>query len=389
MDIIRFTKVGVEKTLLKQGEIVNGLTSKMWVERYREPGEFKFVAPLSSFAQIVLPVGTLISHTNTLEVMQVENHEIAYNKDQDPDIVISGRSWETFLENRVVGKGSFANQGGYNKPYDLTSAAVGVSALAAGLIHDTTDPAANFHPDLNDEIHYISPAVHLEDASFEGGDFDDIVMSYKRGDMHSQLLDILAIDNLGIRTERPHPARVVLSTVYANDPVTDTTFFIVHNGKVRYQTVAFEHEAGDIESADYLWSNRKVKSEAVVTSTWLELNVRTAAHTGYQRRALPVDATSIDSHLTTPPTGATLTDIQNKMIARGKSVLGKQKQLHIARVEISKDAMRHKYRSDYNMGDLVGVRGQFGTFEVMRVIEHVEIEDENGEQAYPSLAADE
>ncbi len=63
MDIIKFTNPGFD-TLLEQGEIVNGLKSKMWVERYRDISDFEFTANSESMPHLVLPVGTLISHTD-------------------------------------------------------------------------------------------------------------------------------------------------------------------------------------------------------------------------------------------------------------------------------------------------------------------------------------
>ncbi len=39
MDLFRFLNP-TAPTRLEQGEIINGLTSIMWIERYREAGEF-------------------------------------------------------------------------------------------------------------------------------------------------------------------------------------------------------------------------------------------------------------------------------------------------------------------------------------------------------------
>jgi hypothetical protein len=62
-----------------------------------------------------------------------------------------------------------------------------------------------------------------------------------------------------------------------------------------------------------------------------------------------------------------------------------QNRITITRADAS-DITRYEYRKDYNVGDLVSLDGNFGQIAVMRVMEYVEIEDENGESGHPTLA---
>ena len=102
MDIFKFTNP-TAPMLMEQGELVNGLTSKMWIERYRDAGEFTVTANIDSDAREKLPIGSYISHVNTPEIMVVENHEISESSNTEPEITITGRSLETILENRIIG----------------------------------------------------------------------------------------------------------------------------------------------------------------------------------------------------------------------------------------------------------------------------------------------
>ena len=78
MDVIKFTNP-TDKTKMEQGIFVEGITSKMWIEKYRDAGEFTFTAPIDSGVKEMLPLDTYVSHMNTGEIMIVENHEINEN----------------------------------------------------------------------------------------------------------------------------------------------------------------------------------------------------------------------------------------------------------------------------------------------------------------------
>jgi len=73
------------------------------------------------------------------------------------------------------------------------------------------------------------------------------------------------------------------------------------------------------------------------------------------------------------------------MQTRGRQALKSQKRIAITRTDIS-NMSEYQFRRDYNIGDLVTVDGNFGEIAVMRVIEFVEIEDEEGTSAHPTLA---
>lgn len=96
MDLFRFN----DPNTFTSGQTIDEWDSASWTERYRDPGEFEIKAKLSSGLREFLPLGTLISHHKTLEVMVVENHQIAEDVDSDPLLTITGRSLQTLLESR-------------------------------------------------------------------------------------------------------------------------------------------------------------------------------------------------------------------------------------------------------------------------------------------------
>ncbi len=66
MDIFKF-KNPTHPTYLDQGELINGLKTIMWIERYRDICDFELVANAEVMVHKLLPIGTMISHTESTE----------------------------------------------------------------------------------------------------------------------------------------------------------------------------------------------------------------------------------------------------------------------------------------------------------------------------------
>lgn len=365
MDLFRFNDVNA----WRNGETINGYESVSWVERYRDPGEFKISGRLSSGLREFLPLGTLISHVGTLEVMIVENHEVSEELDKDPELMITGRSFETFLENRIVGQ----NQDWVTPPDSLND-------YIYSLLADNTWWQA-----VTMVNHHIASGVVLNSSdglSFVEADTEIVgtgvveARIIKRGSVHQRLQEILEIDDLGVKVIRSHKFD-------APNP-GPLTLLMIHNGEDKTNTVVFSSKTGDISGANYLWSIKKLKNAALVTGKFIETMVPGSA-TGYNKRTMFVDAQDIDGHLADIPTGPDLTAIRAAMDVRGRQALKAQKELVLSRSDIS-ETQSYRYREDYTVGDIVGIEGSFGETLPMRVVEYAEIVDANGESGYPTLS---
>jgi hypothetical protein len=150
---------------------------------------------------------------------------------------------------------------------------------------------------------------------------------------------------------------------------------------------SFSWKAGDIENAEYLWSDKKLKNSALVLGRYVNVVVDLGP-IKYDRRFMLVDATDLDGDMTAPPTGTALTTLIGKMQTRGRQALKSQQMVTITRTDMS-DISKIQYRKDYNIGDFVMLDGNFGQSAKMRVVEYVEIEDENGESGHPTLSVPE
>lgn len=357
MDLFKFVP-GV--TTFENAAVINGVVSKMWIERFRTPGEFELKAPLSSGLREFLPIGTHISHTDTREVMTVEDHQVKEERDKDPQLTITGRSLDAFFEQRFVG----ANQA-YNNPvppgseYTLAADDVAgqiVTMLRQHLLAGQVADAGDALPDI-DIVTSIGSVAPIE------------ARTMKRQTLAKALVELLEINNYGIKTVR-YPMGFVS--------------FEIHEGADRSDEVLFSWKAGELDSAEYLWTSRNDKNVAYVKGRYVEEYFYMPGVTGWDRRVLIVDGSDLDDYLDVTPSGVTLTAIRNKMYTRGEQELRAHNETNIARADISQTT-RYRFRTDFDLGDIVSIEGNYGQIDERRVIEYSEIEDETGSSGHPTL----
>ena len=372
MDFFKFT--ADPSTDLSKGVYFRGYDSSMWIERYRQPGAFEFKAPLSSGLREFLSLGSIISHTNTLEAAIVETHSVKEEKNKDPQIVITGQSIDILLAQRIVGMELAWNDPNEPfVPYDLAAATTAQQAKT--LINDHIKVSEVSDPDnsLNDDI--------LADA-IAGTDTPE-ARTLKRQTVHKALMDILNIDDLGVRVIRRNP--------FGNLGNDNETLFYIHQGVDRSATISFDWEKGDLEDAEYLFSLKGLKDTALVHGRYMEeiVYLGTPTDVGDKRRVMLVDGSDIDEPYSDTPqpwSGTIRNSIRAAMQARGKEALAGQTIVDIASVDVT-TPNKFAYRTDYDIGDIVTVAGNYQTTAKRRVVEYVEIEDKNGFRSYPTLSA--
>jgi len=359
MDLIKLSSTTAQPTQLSVGEAINGHKSALWVERYRDPGEFKIEAPLSSGLVSFLPIDTFITHLNTSVVMVVENHFIKQPKDEDPTVEITGRCLTSYFENRTVGDyQAFAT----SEIQDIVLASDQTWDQVVTLIDDHVITPTDTNDDLVGTAvnHTCTGAATSEERTL------------RPSELHGAILDILKVDDLGIKTVRPTAA----------DPLT---YFTVYRGDNVSTKVRFSWMRGDLENVEYFFSNKKLKTQARVMGRWIQVVVNPTGADNYDRRTMIIDASFWDERLTAYPSGGVLTLYMAAMTIMGRQALAAQKKVSITQADVS-DSATMRFRRDYDIGDLVTVDGDFGASTVMRVVEFAEVDDESGTSGHPTLA---
>lgn len=361
--------------LLSGAHPINKIKSATWIERYSESGEFKFTAKLSSGLLEQLPPGTLVSHQWTEELMMVENQIIKEGKDEDPTIEISGSSFIEFLGKRTIGMNrdwgspptippNFTLPSGYS--WDQ----------AKQLINEAISSGPDFQPEEE-----IPDTVADTNISGSFTPADPVERVVERGSLLTRVREILAVDNLGLRMVRKNPFGLT-------DGADANNLFLIHNGTDRSQYVIFSSKQGDLQSAEYLRTNKTLYNVALVSGTWVETRVTTAPSTpeGLDRRELYIQAEDIDSIYWGSPSSIQRAEIEAALQARGKMLLAKQRQFMVTQAEVTPNT-RYRYRHEYGIGDIVTVQSNYGDIVPMRVTEYTEIEDDQGLSGHPTLSA--
>lgn len=374
MEFIKFNP-GSSPTALNSGaEVVTGYDTLTWVERYRKAGLFKLTAPLSSGLLDILPLNTIVGLEESLDLMMVENHGLKERAGEDPQIEISGRTFDAFLEHRIVGMEQYLNN---------PTAPLAELFLAAADSWDQVVTLINTHIDsgtipVNSEDALPNMlAVADNPGTLTGITPTNERRTLKRGSVHARVLEILAVDDLGIRIVRKNPFGVLGHAT--------NTWFLVHAGNDRSGSVIFSSLAGDLDGADYLWSAKTEKNCALVTGKHFEV-VSYSSDWNYDRRSTMVDGKDIDDIYNDPPTDPTKTTVLAAMATRGYEQLAEERQYVLARADISASA-QFAFRKDYDIGDIVSVDGTYGDIVPMRVVEYTQIVDEKGESGHPTLEA--
>lgn len=340
-------------------DTLKNFDSLVWTERYQQPGDFQLVVKDEISVLSQFPLGCLISHTDTHEIMIVENHEF-FREKKNLKITLSGRSFETFAENRVTSGSQYSIQdpitGEKNVEIEFANSS---SVHAYGLLAET----------LEDGFALEEDAIPNLSVDFDMRVFDDeMIYSIKRGDIYSRVIELLRICDAGIKNVRPNAE-------FSNPHM------LIHDGVDRTNSVIFYALYEDLDDAKYFWSIKNYKNYAQVSGV---IDARLYRHrdiltdlTGLNRRVIYEEADDLlDDYSPGSP--------DDPISARGQAVLDEHKKVSLIQAKISATA-RPKFKIDYDVGDLVTVFGEFGTVQIMRVTEHVLTVDSKGMRGYPSL----
>lgn len=334
--------------------------SLIWSERYQGPGDFKLVVMDDISVLETFPEGSLISHTDTLSVMMVENHEIVRDSSKKLKVTVSGRTFETFAENRaVIGSDQPLFDGAGEKIVETTIS--WPAELVAGYLFNKSLTEGD--APVDEHIVGIQAVVDVREVD------DAMEHVIKRGDTYSRMMEFCKLGGVGIKIQRPHEGFT-------------TMIFYIHDGADRRETVIFYAQQEDLEDATYFWSIKGHKNYAQIAAHDYARLYRSRdepiALTGINRRVMYVEAEDIEGDYDPP-------DPTDVISGRGQVELDQHRKISLLQAKIANSA-KPKFKIDYDVGDLVTVFGEFSTQQTMRVTEHILTVDKAGMRGFPSLS---
>lgn len=361
--------------------VVENWSSLIWAERYTEAGDFQLSTAAIEQTMEELPIDSYVGLRQSNEVMVVEDHDIQTDPDSDrPErkLVVKGRTLETLSEHRAHRWVDADGDPGGESGTLITGGTA--SSIAYTLYHEAMTGfslfSGTYDPDAQTAVSYL----HADDIV---GVTEPTIAEYNSppGQLYPEILKLLQQNEIGIRNDRFNYSDPF------NPNIKCETWFYSGDDRTVEQTdwpeVVFDVKSGDIMDPSYFITGKNYKNCAIVYTGARIIKVFAPGvptnTKGKALRVLYVDAKDI--------VGGTTTSLTNRLRARGLSELAKNNKIRVIDGEIS-TLTDKKYGTDYFLGDLVTLRGEFGVTQTMRVTEYIRTEDaDTGYRDYPTLSA--
>lgn len=358
--------------------LLDGVNSVIWTDRYRLAGDFELTSANVEQILIKVRLGTVLRLLeDQTSWMIVESIEINQDKNKRDEITVKGRSLETIFEGRIARDFTSADTINLHKyvgdtntlrewddvPYrPLRSTPASLSQVAAQVARDSVR-AATYYPGQ------ISSRADFR-CSVSAGTLtsnNDLVTNWevKLGTAYERIVELLAIDNLGWKF-----------TNFMGEKDPNSIDLLIYGGGDKSKTVVFDVKSGHLDKIKYFWTNRGKRS-----TTFVFGYDQYASHSGIKAGITTGMIEYVEAPEIKRGAGASqLTALKD----RAKLGKGQTDIRTIVSATVSPNNP-HRYNSDYKLGDLVTVAGDYGVREELQVTEFIRIRDEMGEREYPGL----
>jgi Siphovirus ReqiPepy6 Gp37-like protein len=348
---------------LRRDVVIEGYESLIWTERYGGWGDFQIVITSSFNSRSIFKTGVNIAKRDSTYVMQVETVEDQIDEDGVKNLVISGRSYEKILDERIA----------MPSLTDLTTAPKWIITGTPGYIarHIFSEICVNGVLNANDTIPFYVAGTLLPSGNI-AEPTEEVTIEFEPATVYYDIQKICEIWSLGFRFAKDGDTGNVYFEIYTGDDRTSK--------QITLPPVIF---AIDMESIDKISSLKSIATFRTLAYVFAKNGAMAVYADGYDsstpdsdRRILLVKADDLDI-----PAGP---DLDAAMTQRGKEELAKCREIYAVDGEIPQ-YQSYVYGTDYQLGDLVEEIGPDGFSSSMIVTEQIFISDEEGNRSYPTL----
>lgn len=365
----------------QRNELIEDFTSLVWTERFSQNGDFQLVS--NNIAEVLkkLPLPgpfdppCMVSIRDSKVPMIVESHLIEEPKNAPPKITTTGRSFETFLEERQTLQSIDSTTPrpnwttAANKPADavliVTLGIIGDS----GLIVEDRIPEINFGSLVPPEVvpgGTVQPKYPVEAKDL----YSWIMDTLKLGTPDSGYPEFGNVRGpAGLKSSLP---------VYGGSKIDVQ----IYEGVDRRTTVVFDSKQDQFDESKHLLSVAGYKNVMVTLAAagLKNAQTRSAAISGLSRRVGLQDLTSSVTLLSTDPQWASF------LVNKSKIGLASALPTVLFSGEIA-EQQAARYGVDYFLGDQVKLSGDYGLTQDVRIAEFVRSQDSTGTKSYPTFEA--
>jgi hypothetical protein len=352
----------------QRSKIIEDWSSLIWSERYSTNGDFEMHSDNIAGMIKALPLGgpydppCLVGLRDSTVPMVVESHRFGRKKNGSPEIITTGRSFETVLDRRQMLRTISSAAG--RQPWVINAASPSDAAWIA-IDKVVINPEATPLDKM--------PEVVFQDTDSQlwpEGSTSPVMRDYpvEVKDLYSWIIDTLKLSQNGLKAIRPG---------VDGDKIGIT----IYKGADRSKSVVFSVATDQLDSTDHLLSTLGYKNVMVTGGTNGIANANTGQEpSGLARRVGWQDAASDTDKIPAGP------DLQNLLINKSKIGLADAHQTTLFSGEIA-GQLAAQYGVDFFLGDIVKLAGEYGLTDNVRISEYVRSQDATGIKAYPTFEA--
>lgn len=331
-------------------DLLEGPTSLIWTERYSEYGEFTLELPSTKVPYSSIAVNRYLENTDSQTLMRIETVERRHRSQDDDRVIVTGRSFESFLEERYIAP---------NVDDEHWTIIGNVAWVASQLVKRICVDGTEY-----------SDRDIIPNLIVAPNDLSDVQAEVKQPikDLYSGVKELCEEDGFGFRIRF--------------DPDTKTHTFKAYrgtdhsSGQNELPVIIFSGDFDVLNNVSTYDSVMDMKNVAYVHAESIirEVYLGSSRPSGLNRRVLYVDANDIKN-----PTNG-------KLDSRGRIELRKHRRIRLVDGEVE-STPTYKYRRDYSLGSLVDFVDAKGNKSVVRVSEYITTIDEEGVRSYPTFEA--
>lgn len=338
----------LNKSLEKIG-VIDEYTSLIWTKRYYTAGDFELYVPASAALFELLQEDFYLQRTDDDRAMIIETIQLQTDAEEGNYIIVSGRSVESILARRVIWNQTILNGTVEN-------------AIRQVITENCISPA--------DTARKING---LELAAPSG--FSEILQQQTRGDVISEWLEtVCRTYGYGWKITI-NDGRFIFSIFKG----TDRTY----GNAAGNPFVVFSPDFDNLINSNYMKDKQNYKNTALILGEG-EGTARKSAVVGtaegLERYEIYVDARDISSNNGAISEG----EYNNLLSERGKQRIAEQAITTAFDGEIDGNGI-YTYKKDFDIGDIVQIKNDYGIEAKSRIVEIIENDDESGRHFVPTL----
>jgi len=366
--------------LLRPIDVVDEYISFLWTERWASFGDFQIITIATPNNKRRFVPDTKLWITQSTRLMIIESVEEEDDIEKGNVLTVKGRCLNSLLEKRIAAR--------HNS--------------ITGLISTTWD-TYGWTPKELIELYFFTICY---DGEISSGDIipfvqpqgttslypvenipdpwpDDFEWSTKPESLYQAFQDIISAYDVGWRLYKsPTDSKLYFESMMGCDRTTQQSIF---------NPVIFSYDMVNLIDTTNLVDVTKYYNAVMVVyfykdatteldttmSVWVESSDLALSERGFDQKTKILSVTQI-------PEDMILADVPAYLTKLGEEELGRSQSVNVYDGEIAKTST-FVYEKDYNLGDIVEVRGNDGGTAYMRVVEQIFASDSTGDSIYPSL----